>query len=389
MHSKRIMVRKNYRVFHSVWIVIVGLIVLQSCTKNELVEYERQAKNKILTFKVTNSAQALSGAIDQEANTIKLYIPYYSNLDFLIAEIKLDEGASLLRSDSTEINLLEDELDPIPVGDTVAYIVRSEDGKFRRYTLTQEILPHSAPLAVLGYGNDARQTAFGFKMHTKMDEPYVINANRVFYAFGNFLSSSRLGKFTLTNRQTGEVHSDYVHIVSVSPQAEDMYVMTARISAEAKFGTYDVTLEHQGRTTVLPPIEVIYQLPAAENYSSSAAYAIGDTIVFQSDNATFSKPERLYIRVDKSTRAGDVPVNFPENLYGQEINMELVSANKTTIKAIFPSMPTGIYRNYLYNAINLYAIFTAEEGYAADTAFGVETKIGIPTSGGFNVLPSK
>ncbi|MFD2599269.1 hypothetical protein ACFSQ3_09915 [Sphingobacterium corticis] len=367
--------------------ILIGLS-LQSCTKTEVIDFEQEPKNRITAFQIKNSPQPLVGAIDQDLNSIKLYIPYYSNLDFLIGEIIIDEGATLLRSDSTEINLLEDELDPIAAGDSARYIVRSADGKYRNYVLTQEILPHPDSLKVIGYGNNPRRNAFDFKLHTVEDGNYEINANAAFYAFGNFLSSSHRATFTLKNQETDETHTDYVRSISVSPQANEMYVMTARVSPNAKFGTYDVTLDHQGRTTQLAPMKIDYRLPYTESYSSSTKYMVGDTIVFESGEATFPVPEKIYLRVNKSTREGDVPTGFASNLYGKEIAMRIVSNDRSTIKAIFPEMPVGVYRNYQSNVINLYAVFKEEPGFRAGTVFGTEHRIAIPSSAGFLVEAS-
>ncbi|PVH24552.1 hypothetical protein DC487_13540 [Sphingobacterium corticibacter] len=366
--------------------MLAALLGTISCTKNELIGYDRQPENRILSFRITNNSQPIVGAIDQVSNSIKLYIPYYSNLDYLIADVTLDEGATLHRADSTEINLLEDELEPIPVGDSVTYIVRSSEGQYRTYVLTQEVLPHRDALSILGYGNNERRTAFGFKLHTPEDGTYETIANQVFYTFGNFLSSSHRATFTLTNQQTGEVHTDYVRSLSVAPQAQEMYVMTARVVPEALFGTYNVQLEHQGRTTVLPPMKIAYRLPYTESYSSSTKYAVGDTIKFESADGTYPKPERVYMRINPSTRAGDVPAGFAESFYGREIPMTVVSSDRASIKVILPEIPIGVYKNFQANVINLFAVFAPEEGFVANTPFQQEVKLAIPSSGGFQIL---
>lgn len=369
-----------------VWIVLMGLILFQSCTKNELVPYEREPLNKILEYTVVNNPQHMMGAIDHDNHTIQVYLPYYTNLDYLIANIKLDEGATLLRQDSTVINLLEDELDPVTVGDTVQYIVRSAEGQYRTYTLTQVVLPHDEALSILGYGNSENMGGYNFVLHTMEDGIYSVNANRAIYLFGNFYSSSSLGKFTLTNRATGEVHDDYVNISSVFPQADNRYVMTARISPEAAYGTYDVKMEHQGRTTELPPVQIYYSLFYGEYYSSSTAFAQADTIVFTASEATYAKPKRLFARINK-TANGVVPTGFPEDLYGKDIEMEILSHSRTEIKAIFPDLPVGLYSGA--GTVNLLAIFEEEDGYAENTPFNSEVAVASPSGLGFAVLPKQ
>ena len=326
----------------------------------------------------------MMGAIDNDNNTIKIYLPYYTHLDFLTASVKLDEGATLLRQDSTVINLLEDELEPIVVGDTVHYIVRSAEGQYRNYTLTQTVVPHSDPLSVLGYGNTEQMGGFNFKLHTLDDGIYPINANGLVYLFGNFYSSNTLGKFTLKDRNSEAVYHDYVRMVSVSPQEDNRYVMTARISPDVAYGDYDVSVEHQGRRTDLPPMSIKYKLSAGEYYSSSTAFAQGDTVVFTAENATYPKPERLFVRVDQSTNTV-VPAGFSQEMYGKELEMKIISSSRTEIKAIFPDLVDGFYRGA--NTVNILAVFNREEGYEDNTPFHTEVQIAVPSAIGFTVLP--
>jgi len=58
-------------------LAILGVITLFSCTKTEEIDYQKDPQNKIVEFKITNSQQQLLAAIDQEKNTINVYIPYY------------------------------------------------------------------------------------------------------------------------------------------------------------------------------------------------------------------------------------------------------------------------------------------------------------------------
>jgi|GEM_PF-5242887 len=41
----------------------------------------------------------------------------------------------------------------------------------------------------------------------------------------------------------------------------------------------------------------------------------------------------------------EVPEGFPESMYNQEIEMKIVSQDRTYIAAIFPDIPTGRYLN--------------------------------------------
>jgi hypothetical protein len=70
-------------------------LLLTRCTKTE--ELALLPADKILEYKVTNlpNDEVIYGAIDNEANTITVYVPYYYGLLVIDPSITLSNGASI------------------------------------------------------------------------------------------------------------------------------------------------------------------------------------------------------------------------------------------------------------------------------------------------------
>lgn len=353
-----------------VWIVALTALFLHSCTKTEYREYEPEALTHILEYRVTNATQELLGAIDHTNNTITVYVPYYLSIDYLIAEITLDEGATLLDSLGNEINL-DGGLDPLPLGDSVKYIVESASGIQRTYMVLQEILPHPDALEVTYSGAEE-----GISL---LEKP----VNSRLTLLGNFESSSMNARFYLTAKATGKVYDDWISVTSVTPGAT--YTMVTVISPEALEGEYTVRMEHQERATDLPDLKLHYQKPMAIALFSSASYAPADTIIFATplpagndNNAFIFRPmKRAYIKITKGLV--NVPATFSEEDYGKEFELEIVSQSRTEVKAIFPEIPAGQYTSnrttssqtnnsygyseYVSTGFGFYADFEEETGW--------------------------
>lgn len=372
------------------WAVIGGLIVTQACTKTEQVPYEKEPLNKVLSFTVTNAQQELIGAIDQKKNTITVYVPYYIAVAHLVVDMKIDDGARLLDSTGVEINL-DGGLDPIRVGDSVKYTVESKDGIKRPYTLLQRILPHEDVLkvSISGVAEDV----------TLLEKPVYGRLTLL----GNFESTSRNAKFYLTDKATGQVHTDYIRVITNIPGAT--YTMDVDISAEAKAGEYDVRMEHQGRSVNLPSLKLYYNKPYVPMFLSSSQYAPGDTILFEVNRlvpsmdmyaTAFVGLKNIYMKIP-GTPGTNLPANFPTNLIDTKIPMKLVSYTGMVAKAIFPDIPDGIYIGaytqpgggggtyYLPPAhgISFYADYDEQTNWGNDVFLASQ----IWSAGGFTVLP--
>lgn len=314
-------------------IATLGFMTLFSCEK-EYIDYPKDSQNKIIEFKITNSQQQLLGAIDQEKNTISVYIPYYLGLDMLVPSIKLDKGAKLIDQAGEEINL-DGGVDPIWLGTDATYRVKSEDGIIRTYTLTQQFLPFNKPLqaSYTAAGNDSKST--------ESAPSYRFNV------YGNFASTSNYAKFTFTDKATGKVYTDFTKIVSVEPSA-DLYNMTVLIVHEALAGDYKVEVEHQGRKTQLPDMKIIYRnpFPTYFTYHTPSSYAIGDTLSIKPYNfaghgeGVYVEIDRVYLKFDNVTK---VPSTFPASLMNTEIPVKVISQTRREVKLIMPELPIGHY----------------------------------------------
>lgn len=366
---------------HILLLILLATFSFQSCNKTEYSNYESEEANRILEYRITNTQQELLGAIDHKDNSITVYIPFYMGIEYLNAQIKLDEGATLLDSKGKTINL-DGGLEPLKVGAEGAlttYTVVSAKGKKREYTIIQKVIPHGEPLKVT---------------YAKLEEGETMLSHAVngqFTIIGNFESSSTNAKFFLTNKQTGQMHEDYIKTVSMTP-GENGYSLISYISPDALEGEYTVSMQHQGRSSKLPDLKLHYnKYPRLYGgFLSDANYAAGDTITF--DIAVgledylrptiFMEVERMYIKVrPEGSLQGipdykyvfKVPPTFPESLYNTEIEMKIISQSRTLIKAIFPDMPAGSYtgNNSIYHSIpeeNAYPYSEANFGFYIDFA---------------------
>lgn len=330
--------------------VLVMLATVFSCKKTEVIPYERVPANTILEYKVTNSADTIYGAIDNNKNTITLYIPYYVGIDYVVPDIKIAKDAKLLDSAGNEVNL-DGGIAPVPVTKTgYTYTVLGSDNSKRTYTLMLQIAAHP----------DALKVGYLVKTGTTVVN-YDTAITRAVYGrlpiYGNFGSTSANAKFTLTHKKTGKVYTDILKVFEVKPGAA-YYTMTVDISADADSGYYNVEVTHQGRTAKMQPLHLIYQKPVYTNIKSTASYASGDTVVFavkglstgDAQNGVNMGLERVYMKFVKSGwgYGGSYPATFPESLFGQELEMKIVSSTRTEVKAIFPDLPAGAIGAYLY-----------------------------------------
>lgn len=317
-------------------LAILGVITLFSCTKTEEIDYQKDPQNKIVEFKITNSQQQLLAAIDQEKNTINVYIPYYLGLDMLVPAIKLDKGAKLIDDKGDEINL-DGGIDPIWVGTEATYRVKGEDNTIRTYKLTQQFLPFNTPLQA-GYTKTAVDT-----------NPIESAPTYWFYVYGNFASTSTYAKFTFTDKQSGKVYKDFTNIVSVAPSA-DTYTMTVALLPEAMAGEYKVEVEHQGRKTQLPDMKIVYRQPFPTFFNSSIpkTYHVGDTLSIipnafgaPSGQGVYVELDRVYLKFEDVTK---IPATFPASLMNTEIPVKVVSQTRREVKLLMPDLPLGQYQ---------------------------------------------
>lgn len=351
---------------------LFGSLLLHSCSKTEVVAYEKESLNKILEFKITNSPQPLLGAIDHTRNSITIYIPYYLGIDYLVPALKLEEGAILIDEKGEEINL-DGGVDPIRTGETAVYRVKGTDGTVRTYNVAPTFLPFNVPLQA-GYTTTMVDT-----------NPVSKIATAQFNVYGNFASTSTHAKFYFTDKTSGKVHHDFVSMVSVLP-SEAYYTLTAQLLPEALAGDYKVEVEHQGRRAPLPDMKVTYSQPFPTFFSSTASYAIGDTITFTPSSFGMVGSQGVYLELDRvylviQKQDATVPAGFPAALYDQQIAFPVVKQTRREVKVIVPEIPTGMYGSTAYGMVFYF-------DYADHTGFGKGIRTGVVDKS-FEIKPKK
>ncbi|MFD2556493.1 hypothetical protein [Sphingobacterium tabacisoli] len=330
----------------------VVFTAITSCTKTELVPLEEKTSNRILEYKVTNDAQPLSGAIDDVNSTITLYIPYYSGIDVIVPEIKIETGAILVDADKKEINL-DGGIEPVPV-DTIGYKyhVLGSDDIIRNYTLIIKTQAYPEAL-IAGYSFNASTSQIN------TTSPLEVVAGGRVNILGNFESTSRDLRFEATHRSTGKVRSDLLALNTLTINHSNAYYQAQlRTNIEADSGLYDIKFMHKGRTTTLPPLRLTYKKPgfydAAESSLTAWTKKTGDQVVLKvrsnqafdnSLNGTIIGLKRVYMIIRKQTPGGPttVPADFPESLFDTPIELEIISYDRAEVKLRVPNLPAGKY----------------------------------------------
>ncbi|BAV07467.1 hypothetical protein SAMN05421788_109180 [Filimonas lacunae] len=360
------------------WLLLMLLLPLLgfvfSCKKTENIPYDRLSNNTIQEYKVTNIPDTVYGAIDNIKNTITLYIPYYVGIDYIVPAITIDKTSQLLDASGKVINL-DGGIAPVPVDTTgYTYTVRSSDSVKRTYTLVIEIAPSAENL----------KAGFGLVSGTStIDTATAVqrNINGRMAIYGNFGSTSTNVKFTFTNQATGKEYTNIFKPYNVTPGA-NYYTMLVDIDANADSGYYKVTMKHQGRTTQLPGIHLVYNKPLFANVKSLSAYAAGDTLTFTANglsttdksNGVITGLKRAYMMFWKSgfTYSGVYPATFPDSLWGQKLEMKIISWNRTQVKVVFPEIPAGAVGSYQWAVkldkpgIGFYFDFDDSTGWGID-----------------------
>jgi hypothetical protein len=343
---------KNRFLFIAGYTSMICMILLagQSCTKTELVQYEREPSNRMLEYKIVNTPEVLYGVVDDIDNSISVYIPYYLSIDYIVPQIKLQDGAKLIDAAGNEIDLRED-LDPVHI-DSAGYQYRVKDAGniVRTYTLKAEILPYITPLH-LGYS--LKQDANGNLIaDSTATSDALVNSQILVY--GNFESSSSNGKISLLKRSTNEVIPNGVQIVNVT-RAQQYHYMTVNISPDIDSGYYRIAIEHQGRRDTLPVIHLTFRKPYFQWLPK--ACAVNDTVTLNitAGNGVNTGVKKVYAKLIKrhyDFPGSYVPENFPQELFDVPVELQIISQNRTQIKFKFPSLPIGYYSTFISGSAN-------------------------------------
>ncbi|MGE9313635.1 hypothetical protein ACLOAU_18430 [Niabella sp. CJ426] len=325
--------------------LVIIISILSSCTKTEIVPYEKEPTNIITEYKVINGTEQLNGVIDNVDNTITVYIPYYLSIDYLVPTVKLNEGATIIDNAGKDIDIRE-VLEPVPF-DTVGYKYRVKDvaNSIREYRLDIVIMPHKEELK-LGYVGyyDANNIWRANDTATKVS---IINAR--IRIMGNLQSTSRNAKLTLIEKGTNKVIPNGLKFYDITSGAQ-FYTLFADIAPEVNPGTYYITIEQQGRKDTLPQITLDHKIPYFGQLPKQMKQ--GDIVTLtaygpSSNGEVYSGSnpgiKRAYLIFTKQHMTA-YPAAFPESLFGKPIEVEITSQNRTQISFKFPeTIPAGIY----------------------------------------------
>jgi hypothetical protein len=286
-------------------------------------------------------------------------------IDHVVPDIKIADDAKLIDAAGNVINS-DGGILPVPVDTTgYTYTVLGSDNSKRTYTLVLQVAPHPDALKV-GYLLKTGTTQVNYD--TAVTKP--VNSRMPLY--GNFGSTSANAKFTLTHQKTGKVYTDILKIYEVTPGA-NYYTMLVDINSNADSGYYNVEVKHQGRTVKLQPLHLTYQKPVFDNVKSTTSYKAGDTVVFtvKTTGANMNL-ERLYMKFwkDGFTYSGSYPSTFPASLFGQELDMKIISSTRTEVRAIFPDVPDGAVGAYVYSITFSYPGIGFYFSYKDETGWG-------------------
>lgn len=362
---------------------------LLSCTKTEILPLVEKTSNRILEYKITNDAEALSGAIDDVNSTITVYIPYYSGIDVIVPEIKIETGAVLVDADSKEINL-DGGIEPVPV-DTVGYKyhVLGSDDIIRNYSLIIKTQAYPEAL-VAGYSFNTTTATIN------TTNSYEVVAGGRVNILGNFESTSRDMRFEATHRATGKTRTDLLTLNTLTINYTNAYYQAQlRTNIEADSGLYDIKFTHKGRTTTLPPLRLTYKKPgfydAAEASLTAWTKKPGDQVILNvrsnqsfdnSLNGTIIGLKRVYMIIRKETPVGPttVPAGFPESLFDTPIEVEIISYDRAQVKVRVPDLPKGEYNGSSSTSgiVVNYASFALYFDYEDYTGWGKNNLSAVP-----------
>lgn len=333
----------------TIQLIVAALLMgtfISSCTETEVVPYDEEPANRITGYKVTNATQVIYGAVDNADNSITVTVPYYLSINYIVPEITLEEGATLIDKQGDPIDIRED-LEPVPF-DSVGYTYRVKDknNTIREYTLVTKIAPHVDPLK-LGYS--LKQDASGnFLANDTATAQALVNSQLTIY--GNFESSSKNAKLTLISQKTKQAVPNGLQLIDVT-RAQLFHLMTLKTSPQIDSGYYNIVVEHQGRIDTLPSIHLTFKRPFFQWLNSS--YATGDTVTLNvvPNTGVNTGVKRIYTKFKKihyDFPGTYLPSGFAKELFDVPIELPIISQNRTQVKFKLPDIPVGKYSTYIY-----------------------------------------
>jgi hypothetical protein len=129
--------------------------------------------NRIISYKVQSpTAEGIYAAINDNDNTINIYLPYFYALNFLeVASIGLPTGASISPS--------VDELVPVFPGSPFTYTVTAADKSTRKYTVKVVVLQEKLVINELSTASVTKTYALNFGANTIVDVYFLITGGNM------------------------------------------------------------------------------------------------------------------------------------------------------------------------------------------------------------------
>lgn len=233
------------------WFVAISF---WACTKTE--PFEAILLNRITEYKVVNLQDTvIYGAIDNENNTITVYVPFYLGMAVIQPEITVEEGAAL-------------ETEPFPVeleNTTQTYSVRGADGNRRTYQL--RIVQQNTGSLFLIWSGEQPNAAPGNQI--LQIGPFDTT---IFFTtlYGNFQSTNiSTLNFALINRSTGDTIRPSLSTAAITtitgsslPFLADYQLSGIDVPDDIDSGYYDVEVGFLGHKELAPaPLHVQYYAP--------------------------------------------------------------------------------------------------------------------------------
>lgn len=300
------------RIYSILSFLFVGLL-LTRCTKTE--ELALLPADKILEYKVTNlpNDEVIYGAVDNETNTITVYVPYYYGLLVIDPSITLSNGASIT-----------EEILPVKTDEkNQTYTVKSATGTTRTYSLKIEL--QSTPSFEAAF---ASTSSISLTKGPGTGFP-AIN--------GTFMHTNpALVSIALINQETKERYQmatpNSLKVSGIGYQLT--YTGTERenrIPSDILAGTYDIEVTNLNHTIILAnPLKITYRQP--------------DVIVsLLGLNLAKNKDWTIKANLDKVILD---PTAVIMTLNGKDYPLTIKSYNRTEMTVSLPTnLPIGTFDN--------------------------------------------
>lgn len=229
---------------------------LAACKKT--IDYQPLTQNRITEYKVVNVQDTvIYGSIDNNQNTITVYVPFYYGMTVIQPKITLDAGATLSA-----------QATPVEIGDaSQTYTVKAADGSTRTYKL---IISQQNPPSLNIAWVDAN--------------PVAAPGGPITTIAGSFLSTNTTTlQVTLQGVTSNKTIALDVSgaIINTDPTNLQTYIMSVKTPNDMDSGYYNVNVSFLGnKVAMAKPVHVYYPTPSIAPTWNTQTVAAGDTLSF-------------------------------------------------------------------------------------------------------------